>query len=90
MFRLRQLFTSYRADYSVKFKNIQLESSNPFQFQYIHYRRFSLGLQVVLEALMDQGLTEPKYLGLVTSGYKTLMRIPRDINGLRRVSEGQE
>ena len=44
---------------------------------------------MVLEALMDQGLTEPKYLGLVTSGYKTLMGISRDINGLRRVSGGQ-
>jgi hypothetical protein len=44
---------------------------------------------VVLEALMDQGLTEPKYLGLVGYRYKKLMRIPRDINGLRRVSEGQ-
>ena len=44
---------------------------------------------MVLEALMDQGLTEPKYLGLVTSGYKTLMGISRDINGLRWVSEGQ-
>ena len=44
---------------------------------------------MVLEALMDQGLTEPKYLGLVGYRYKKLMRIPRDINGLRRVTGGQ-
>ena len=44
---------------------------------------------MVLEALMDQGLTEPKYLGLVGYRYKKHMRIPRDINGLRRVSGGQ-
>ena len=44
---------------------------------------------MVLEALMDQGLTEPKYLGLVQQPNKKLMGIPRDISGLRRVSEGQ-
>ena len=44
---------------------------------------------MVLEALMDQGLTEPKYLGLVQQPNKKLMGIPRDISGLRRVSGGQ-
>ena len=71
-------------------QTIQLESINPFQFQYIHYRRFSLGLQVILETLRDQWFTAQEYLELVTSGYKILMGISRDINGLRWVSGGQE
>ena len=44
---------------------------------------------MVLEALMDQGLTEPKYLGLVQQPNKKLMGIPRDISGLRLASGGQ-
>ena len=44
---------------------------------------------MVFKTLMDQGLTEPKYLGLVASQYKKLKGISKDISGLRRVSEGR-
>ena len=44
---------------------------------------------MVFKTLMDQGLTEPKYLGLVASQYKKLKGISKDISGLRRDSEGR-